>query len=61
MLQQAYLAYPTQTEIGYHVAVALSGMGRNDEAVKILRKLLRDEPDFPQATEAKALLQKLGG
>jgi putative PEP-CTERM system TPR-repeat lipoprotein len=61
ILQQAYLAYPSQTEIGYHVAVALSGVGRNDEAVKILRKLLRDEPRFPQAQEAKVLLQKLGG
>ena len=28
-------------------------MGRNDEAVKILRKLLRDEPDFPQATRPR--------
>jgi thioredoxin-like negative regulator of GroEL len=61
MLQQAYLAYPSQTEIGYHVAVALSTMGRNDEALQILRKILRDQPEFPQAPEAQALLKKLGG
>jgi putative PEP-CTERM system TPR-repeat lipoprotein len=61
MLQQAYLAYPSQTEIGYHVAVALSTMGRADEAVQILRKILRDQPAFPQASEAQELLKKLGG
>jgi putative PEP-CTERM system TPR-repeat lipoprotein len=60
ILQQAYLASPTQTEIGYHVAVAMSGVGRNDEAAKLLRKLLRDNPDFPQAKESKALLERLG-
>jgi len=61
ILQQAYLAYPTQAEIGYHVAVALEAVGRHQEAVRVLRKLLQDNPDFPQATESKALLDKLGG
>ena len=61
ILQQAYLAYPTQTEIGYHVAVALESLGRNDEAVGILRRVLRDNPQSEQAAEATALLRKLGG
>ena len=61
ILQQAYLAYPTQTEIGYHVAVALESLGRNDEAIGVLRKVLRDNPKSEQAVEATALLRKLGG
>jgi predicted Zn-dependent protease len=59
IIQQAYVAYPTQSEIGYHVAVGLSKAGRRDEAVKVLRRLLREHPDFPQAAEAKALLAEL--
>jgi hypothetical protein len=53
------VAFPTQTEIGYHVAVALKAEGRDEEAVKLLRRLLRESPDFPQAAEARALLAEL--
>jgi Tfp pilus assembly protein PilF len=59
ILQQAYVAYPTQTEIGYHVAVALNKADRQDESKQVLRRLLREDPDFPQAAEAKALLEEL--
>jgi putative PEP-CTERM system TPR-repeat lipoprotein len=59
MLQEAHLAYPTQTEIAYHVAVALDGVGRGDEAVNTLRKLLRQYPNAPEAGEAQALMEKL--
>ncbi|WP_157640394.1 XrtA/PEP-CTERM system TPR-repeat protein PrsT [Lamprocystis purpurea] len=61
ILQQAYLAFPTQTEIGYHVAVALESLGRNDEAIGVLRKVVRDNPNSAQAADAAALLKKLGG
>jgi putative PEP-CTERM system TPR-repeat lipoprotein len=59
ILQQAYVAFPTQAEIGYHVAVGLSRAERKDEAVKVLRRLLREDLNFPQAQDAKALLEKL--
>jgi putative PEP-CTERM system TPR-repeat lipoprotein len=59
ILQQAHLAFPTQTEIAYHTAVALSGVGRGNEAVPILRRLVRDHPNSAQATDAQALLDKL--
>jgi putative PEP-CTERM system TPR-repeat lipoprotein len=59
ILQQAYVAFPTQTEIGYHVAVGLKMEGRNEEAATLLRRLLRESPDFPQAEEARALLAEL--
>ena len=61
ILQQAYLAFPSQSEIGYHVAVALESLKRNDEAIQILRKVLRDNPKSEQAPDATALLKKLGG
>jgi putative PEP-CTERM system TPR-repeat lipoprotein len=59
ILQQAYVAFPTQTEIGYHVAVGLKEEGRDEEAVRLLRRLLREAPNFPQAEEARALLAEL--
>jgi tetratricopeptide (TPR) repeat protein len=59
ILQQAQLAYPTQTEIAYHTAVALDAMGRGQEAVTILRRLLHDHPGSAQAPDAQALLDKL--
>jgi Tfp pilus assembly protein PilF len=59
ILQQAYVSYPTQSEIGYHVAVALDDVGRKDEAVKVLTRLLREDASLEQAKEAKALLAKL--
>jgi Tfp pilus assembly protein PilF len=59
ILQQAYVSYPTQPEIGYHVAVGLSQLGRKDEAVKVLTRLLRENENFDQAKDAKALLEKL--
>ena len=58
-LQQAYVAYPTQSEIGFHVAVALGQADRKDESIKLLRRLLRENPSFPQAQDAEALLEKL--
>ena len=61
ILQQALLAYPTQTEIAYHTAVALDGMGRGNEAVTILRRLLREHPNSDQAADAQVLFDKLTG
>ena len=61
ILQQAHLAYPTQTEIAYHTAVALDGMGRGNEAVTILRRLLREHPNSDQAADAQVLYDKLTG
>ncbi|MGB5834001.1 MAG: XrtA/PEP-CTERM system TPR-repeat protein PrsT [Thiohalocapsa sp.] len=59
ILQEAHLAYPAHTEVAYHTAVALDGMGRGKEAVKILRRLLREHPNADQAPAAQALLDEL--
>jgi len=50
---------PHLPEIRYHMAVALEKAGRRDEARKELERLLRDEKDFAQAGDARALLDKL--
>ncbi len=59
ILQEAYVTAPTNSEIGYHVAVALHEAGRNDEAERTLRQLLAERADFPQRGEVEKLYQKL--
>ncbi len=59
ILQQAYVAFPTHKEIGYHVAVGLARADRKDESIKVLQGLLREGEDFPQADDAKTLLLEL--
>ena len=61
ILQQAHLAFPGQTEIAYHVAVALEDLGRKEEAVRILKRVVESGDQFDQREEAEALLKKLGG
>lgn len=61
LLQQAFVAYPTHAEIGYHVAVALHRVGRDEEAARTLRRILKENTSFPDADAAKALLKDVGG
>lgn len=61
LLQTAYVKIPTNPEMGYHVAVALYKLGRNDEAVRALRRLLSDPAPFDERGDAENLLRKLGG
>jgi putative PEP-CTERM system TPR-repeat lipoprotein len=61
LLQQALVTYPTSAEIGYHLAVALHRLGRDEKAAKALRRILNENPTFPDADAARALLQKVGG
>jgi Tfp pilus assembly protein PilF len=60
VLEQVYAANPDRTEIGFRVAVALSRNGRDQEAANLLRRLLREDPGFEKAEEAKARLADLG-
>ena len=45
--------------IGYHIAVALIAMGRNEEARRELKQALRRGNDFMGGAEAQALLRQL--
>jgi putative PEP-CTERM system TPR-repeat lipoprotein len=58
-LQQAYVSLPTNAEVGYHVAVALHRVGRDQEAARTLRNALGGSPRFPDLDQAKALLEEL--
>jgi len=61
LLQDARVKAPHIAEIGYHLAVAMHKAGRNEEARKELRRLIRDNKDFESIEEAKQLLHKLEG
>jgi putative PEP-CTERM system TPR-repeat lipoprotein len=60
-LQSAYLSLPGNAEIGYHVAVALHRMGRDEEALRTLRTALAEAPRFGDLEQARALLAQLEG
>jgi Tfp pilus assembly protein PilF len=45
--------------IGYHIAVALSELGRPDEAMRELQSALRFRAAFPERADAQALLVRL--
>ncbi len=61
LLQSAYVKIPTNPEMGFHVAVALHELGRNQEALRTLRKILSERTQFDKRSDAKDLLRKLGG
>ncbi len=59
VLRDAAVKSPTQPTINYHYAQALAQSGEKDEARRVLKRLARG--DFPERTEADALLSQLGG
>ncbi len=61
LLQSAYVKFPTNPEMGFHVAVALHELGRNQEALRTLRKILSERTQFGNRPDAQDLLRKLGG
>jgi len=60
LLQDAYIALPTNGEVGYHVAVVLNHLGRNAEAARTLRRILDAGQPFAEREEAEALLRSIG-
>ncbi len=61
LLQEAATKAPQLPSIRYHLAVALAANDRQDEARKELERLLRDDRDFPELSEAQALFERLQG
>ncbi len=59
VLQEALLMAPDHPEIRYHVAFTLHKLGRNSEAIKALRRIVRDNPDSDFAQQSRQLLSKL--
>ena len=59
LIQSAASRAPTNPEILYHRAKALSENGEKEEAAKELRRVLRDYPEFSESVAANALLAEL--
>ncbi len=58
-LRQAMSRSSEDPSIRYHLALALKELGRKDEALSSLRKLMETDPDFHELTQAKAVLAQL--
>lgn len=58
-IQSAASSAPTNPEVRYHLAVALSKNGKNAQAIKELQRTLRDYPNFVESAAAKELLKQL--
>ncbi len=59
LLRQATILAPQESEIRYHLAVALHKSGRNDDARQELEEILRLGKDFGSAAAARDLLRQL--
>jgi Flp pilus assembly protein TadD len=59
LLQEASAAATANLEIRYHLAVALSQTGRQEEALKILTELIKASGSFDDKPEAEKLLAEL--
>ena len=57
LLQQSVDRKPDDAEYNYHLGVAYWRAGRAADAKKYLQASLRLQPDFPDAGEAKKMLQ----
>lgn len=60
VLQEAAKVRPDMLAIKYHLATALAKQGDKENARKELKRILRQERDFPEREEAQALLLELG-
>ncbi|MGN6514752.1 MAG: XrtA/PEP-CTERM system TPR-repeat protein PrsT [Rhizomicrobium sp.] len=58
-LQSAVAAAPNDPSINFHYAVALSKLGKNDEARLVLQKILHGNQQFGERAAAEDLLKKV--
>jgi len=59
VLNSALQVLPDFSAALFHKAMVYSREGKNDEAKKILNKLLKTKEDFPERKEAENLLSRL--
>lgn len=60
-LRQAMSRASEDPSTRYHLALALKELGRDEEALTTLKKLIASEPDFHELPQAKAVLAQLEG
>ncbi len=58
-LSQALKKWPNQPTINYHMAVALKGLGKKNQAIEHLKTALESKEPFPEREKAQALLKEL--
>jgi putative PEP-CTERM system TPR-repeat lipoprotein len=61
-LEMAWSKAADRPDIGYHFSQALAAAGRKEEALSVLRRILKDRDIiFTERDQAQMLLQRLGG
>jgi len=61
LLEQAWEKSSHRPDVGFHLSQALAATGKTHEASNLLRGLLASDRAFEERTQAKQLLQQLGG
>lgn len=61
LIREALGTSPANPGYLYHQALIYKRAGDSKEALRIVKKLLEDTPDFPAAEEARHLMKELGG
>ncbi len=59
-IQNAASRLPTNGDVRYHLAVALNKNGKQEEARKELKRLLKNNQSFSEIENARSLLKQLG-
>jgi len=59
ILKEAFAKMPENPEVAFHVGFALTKAGKNAEAKKVLKRIIRDHKDSIYAEKAKALDARL--
>lgn len=59
LIREALEASDNKPSYLYYQALVMQGANRSDDARNVLQRLLRDNPDFPEAEQAQALLRTL--
>ena len=61
LIREALVASPGNPIYLYHQALIYQRAGKPEQALEIVKKLLKDTPDFPEVEEARQLMKELGG
>jgi tetratricopeptide (TPR) repeat protein len=58
-LKETSKKYPESPSIQYHMAAILKALKKNDEALKILKRVTKSETDFPEKQKAVSLIEEI--
>jgi len=61
LIREVLIASPDNPDYLYHQALIYRRADKPEQALEIVKKLLKNTPDFPAAEEARQLMKKLGG